>query len=209
MSRALLATLIIAALPALAIAEDTFEQKAAAARKVVNLDEVIWALTATCSAGDDTQQRQCRQVRDARAKAEVGATLLVEADPEAFELGAYSAAKKSLTLQLSSCVRCAGLQIDGKPFRVRGAAALLYDNARQFPDEAAARAYGESVKGSRVQMVIQIADRKRWQTAGKDGLLVDVLAWRVFVPCTGAVLIASPASGAVEPDRKACPRPTK
>ncbi|MBA3453886.1 MAG: hypothetical protein H0T42_12395 [Deltaproteobacteria bacterium] len=101
------------------------------------------------------------------------------------------------------------MQIEGKPFRVKGAAALLYDNARQFADEAAAKAYGDSVKGSRVQMVIKIADRKRWQLAGKDGLLVDVLAWRVIVPCTGAVLIASPASGAVEPDRKACPRPTK
>ena len=88
-------------------------------------------------------------------------------------------------------------------------APLLYDNARQFPDEAAAKSYAESVKGSRVQMVIKISDRKRSTIGGKEGLLVDVLAWRVFVPCTGAVLIASPASGAVEPDRKACARPAK
>lgn len=219
MNRAVLSTFVIAALAAPAIADATFEQQAAAARKVANLDEVVWALFAPCTQGDDVQQRQCRLVRDARAKTELGATMLVDADPDAFELGAFSTAKKSLTLQLTSCIRCAGMQIEGKPFHVTGAAArveggklktpLLYDNARQFPDEAAAKSYAESVKGARVQMVIKLADRKRWQVGGKDGLLVDVLAWRVVMPCTGAVLIASPASGAVEPDRKACAAPTK
>ena len=219
MNRAVLSTFVIAALGAPAIADGTFEQQAAAARKVANLDEVVWALFAPCTQGDEVQQRQCRLVRDARAKTELGATMLVDADPGAFELGAYSSATKSLTLSLTSCIRCAGMQIEGKPFHVTGAAArveggkvktaVLYDNARQFPDEAAAKSYAESVKGARVQMVIKLVDRKRWQVGGQDGLLVDVLAWRVVVPCTGAVLIASPASGAVEPDRKACASPTK
>lgn len=219
MNRAVLSTVLIAGLATPALAESTFEQLAAAARKTANLDEVVWALITPCTQGDEVQQRQCRLVRDARAKTEIGATLFVEADPEAFTLGAFSAAKKSVTLQLTSCIRCAGMQVEGKPFYVTGAAAradggklttpLLYDNARQFPDDAAAATYAESVKGSRVQMVIKISDRKRWQVGGKDGLLVDVLAWRVVVPCTGTVLIASPASGAVEPDRKACPSPSR
>ena len=219
MNRAILFTFLIAALAAPANADDTFEQQAAAARKVANLDKVIWALVAPCSQGDEVQQRQCRLVRDARAKTEIGATLLVDADPEAFTLGAFSAAKKSIALQLTSCIRCSGVQVEGKLFHVTGAAArveggklttaVLYDNARQFPDEAAAKTYADSVKGSRVHMVIKIADRKKWQVGGKEGLLVDVLAWRVFVPCTGAVLIASPASGAVEPDKKACARPAR
>lgn len=219
MNRAVLSTLLVAALGSAAFAETTFEQQAAAARKTANLDEVIWALITPCTQGDEVQQRQCRLVRDARAKTEISATLLVEADPEAFTLGAFSAAKKSVTLQLTSCIRCTGMQIDGKPFHVTGAAARvdggklttppLYDNARQFPDEAAATTYADSVKGARVQMVIKIPDRKRWQVGGKDGLLVDVLAWRVVVPCTGTVLISSPASGAVEPDRKACPPPSR
>ena len=219
MSRAVLATMMIAALPALAIADDTFEQKAAAARKVVNLDEVVWALTAPCTWGDEVQQRQCRLVRDARAKVEIGATLLIDADPTAFEVGPYSTAKKSVPLQLSSCIRCTGVAIADKTFYVTGVTPrvegnvvktpFLYDTARQFSDEAAAKAYATSVKGSRVQMVIKVPDRKRWQVGGKDGLVVDVLAWRVVTPCTGAVLIASPASGPAEPDRKACPVPTK
>jgi hypothetical protein len=215
--RIVLASFLIAALPARAIADDTFEQKAAAARKVANLDEVIWSLFATCSQGDEVQQRQCRLVRDARARAELGATLLVEAEPAAFTLGSFDAAKKSVSLRLSSCIRCAGIQIDGKAFLVTGATprvdggklstALLYDTARAFPDESAAKKYIESVKGSRVQMVIKISDRKRWEVGGKSGLLVEVLAWRVVSPCTGTVLIASPASGAVEPDRTACAAP--
>lgn len=225
MIRAVLAILLVAALSAHAIAEDTFEQKAAAARKVTHLDEVLWSLFASCTQGDEVQQRQCRLVRDARAQAEVGATLLVDADPGAFELGSFDATKKSVSLALSSCIRCSGVQIDGKPLNVTGAAPriesgklrtpLLYDNARAFPDESAANKYVESVKGSRVQMVIRVLDRKRWDVGGKSGLVVEVVAWRVVSPCTGAVLISSPASGAVEPDRKACaapatpPTPTK
>jgi len=219
MIRTALAMIMVAALGAPALADDTFEQKAAAARPVFNLDEVLWALTAPCDKGDEVQQRQCRLVRDARAKTEIGATLLVDADPEALEIGAFSAAKKSLTLQVSSCVRCKPMQIDGKPLHITGAAprsedgklktTWLYDNSRQFADEAAAKAWVATLDGSRVQMVIKISDRKRWQVGGKDGLLVDVLAWRVITPCSGAVVIASPASGNAEPDKKSCPVPMK
>lgn len=207
----------IVALGGPAIADDTFEQKAASARAVYNLDEVLWALTAGCVKGDEIQQRQCRLVRDARAKTEVGATLLVDADPEALELGTFSAAKKSLTFQLSSCVRCKPLEIDGKALHITGAAPRvddgklktpwLYDNSRQFADEAAAKAWVATLDGSRVQMVIKVSDRKRWQVGGKDGLLVDVLAWRVITPCSGAVVIASAPSGNAEPDKKSCPAP--
>ncbi len=219
MTRAGLATLLVAAFVAPALADDTFEQKAASARSVRNVDEIAWALTAACDKGDDTQQRQCRLVRDARAKTELGATLLVDADPAALEIGAFSTAKKSLTLQLSSCIRCTPMQIDGKPLHLTGAAprieggklrtSWLYDNTRQFADEMAAKAWVATLEGARVQMVIRVPDRKRWQVGGKDGLLVDVIAWRVIIPCTGVVVIASPASGTAEPDRKACPAPTK
>jgi len=219
MIRAGLATFLLAALAVPAIADDTFEQKAASARSVRNLDEVVWALTAACDKGDDTQQRQCRQVRDARAKTELGATLLVDAEPGALEIGAFSTAKRSLTLQLSSCIRCTPMQIDGKPLHLTGAAprveggklrtSWLYDNTRQFPDETAAKAWVASLAGARVQMVIRVPDRKRWQVGGKDGMQVDVLAWRVIDPCTGVVVIASPASSNAEPDRKSCAAATK
>ena len=218
MNRAVLATFLIAALPAYTMAGDTFEQKAQTARKVANLDEVVWSLVATCTQGDEVQQRQCRLVRDARATTEIGATLLVEAESGAFQLRKFDTAKKSLSLQLYSCIRCTGMEIDGKLFHVTGATPLvdggklrtplLYDNARPFPDEAAAKAYVAATKGARVQMVIKLPDRKRWQVGGKDGLLASVLAWRVITPCTGVVLIASPESGSAEPDRKACAAPT-
>lgn len=213
--RALLAMLTLAGLPTLAIAEDTFETKAATATRAGSLDEAVWSLITPCDRGDDVQQRQCRVVRDARAKTVLGATLLVEADAEAFEIGPWSAAKKSVPVQLTSCVRCSGgMTIDGKPWHITGAAPrveggkvrtpFLYDNARQFSDEAAAKAWLKTLKNMRVEMVVKVPDRRRWAVGGKDGLLVDVLAYRVITPCNGNVVIASPASSNVAPDRKAC-----
>jgi hypothetical protein len=213
--RAILSLVALAAMPSLAIADDTFETKAATATKVGALDEVVWSLTTPCDKGDDVQQRQCRLLRDARVKSVLGATLLVEADAEAFELGPWSGAKKSVSVQLTSCVRCSGgMRIEGKPWHITGAAPrveggkvrtpLLYDSSRQFSDEAAAKAWLKTLKNTRVEMVIKIPDRRRWLVGGKEGLLVDVLAYRVVTPCNGNVVIANPASANVSPDRKAC-----
>ena len=126
--------------------------------------------------------------------------------PTAFELGTFSAAKKSLTLQLSSCVRCTPLEIDGKALHITGAAPRVDDGKRQdavalrqqrgsSPTRPPRRLGSRRSTDARVQMVIKVSDRKRWQVGGKDGLLVDVLAWRVITPCTGAVVIASRAVG--------------
>lgn len=86
--------------------------------------------------------------------------------------------------------------------KVRGAA--LYDNARQFSDEASASAWIKSIKNARVQMVLKVPDKRRWQVGGKDGLLLDVIGYRVISPCDGGIVLASPASNPVPADRKAC-----
>ena len=105
----------------IAHADDTFEAKAANAQRIRHLENVVWALTAPCDAGDDTQQRQCR-TRATRAQAElIGTTLLVDADIDAFDVGAWSAQKKSVPVTLSSCIRCGGVDLDGKTWFIVGA----------------------------------------------------------------------------------------
>src|ERR1700690_1961988 len=86
-----------------AAAEDSFETKAAGAVRIHRIENVVWAFTAPCDTGDEVQQRQCRQVRDARASELLHATLLVDADADAFDVGAWDPKKKSVPLALSAC----------------------------------------------------------------------------------------------------------
>lgn len=205
---------VLASAPAVATADDTFEARAAGATAVARLDELVWALTAACDRGDEIAQRQCRLLRDARAAAYRGAPLLVEADPGAFVVGAWDAAKKSVTLQLSGCVRCAGIEVGGirwyltgGPARVEAGAVAtpwLYDRAQPFSDEGAGKRWIQTLASARVHMVVKLAAQPRWQAGGKTGIGVDVLAWRVVTPCDGGVVIASPRSGPVAADRGAC-----
>lgn len=195
---------------------DTFESRATSALRVRHLDDVVWAFTATCDKGDEVQQRQCRHLRDERAHAFAGATLLIDADADAFEVGRYDTQKKSIPVTLSACIRCrtAGLSIDGTPWFVTGQpprveggkvrTGKLYDTARRFSDEASAVAWAKSLKGVRVELLAKLPEKRRWQVSGKDGLLLDVIGYRVIAACDGTVVIANPPSAGVPADRKAC-----
>jgi hypothetical protein len=200
-------------------ADDTFEAKATGAQRLNRIEGLVWAFTASCDAGDDTQQRQCRRVRDTRAAELAGATLLVDADKDAFDVGAWSAQKKSVPMTLSSCIRCAGVEIDGKTYFViaakEGAQAprlkggkletgLLHDNAKPLPDEAAAKAFAKAVGNSRVQLLVKVPAKPKTVVDGKPVVALDLVGYRVFSPCDGSVVIASPASGPAEADKKQC-----
>jgi len=204
--RAQVVAVALVLFPALALADNTFEQRAAQAKRLVHLDEVLWAATASCDKGDDTLQRQCRRVRQATLDAHAGALVLVDGEPDAFEIGAWNAAKKSLPLRLAACVRCKPVDVDGKKLRVAPAkTAALYDNAKQFPDEPAAVAWAKLAKAHRVELLVKLPD-KRWPLAGGT-LTVDVVGYRVIAVCDGSILAASPPSQPVTPDKKACAVP--
>ena len=205
---------LVLAASTVARADDTFERKANAAVPVNSFEDVVWALTAPCDKGDELHQRQCRLIRDTRAKQLTGATLLVDAEPGAFVAGPWNPAKRSVPLVLEACIRCGGVQVDGRTWHLTGStahmngtklsAAALYDNARPFPDEARAKKWIAGVKAARTQMVLKVPDKRRWLVGGNDGLLFEVLAWRVVQPCTGEVVISSLPSGPAEKDRAAC-----
>jgi len=200
-------------------ASDTFETKAQTAQRLHRVEGLVWALTAACDAGDDVQQRQCRQVRDARAKELATGTWLVDADADGFDVGPWNKQKKSVSIALDACVRCAGVDVDGKTWYVTGVVpgatphfeggrlrpGELLDNGRAFNEEAVAEAWVHAVSKVRVELVVKLAAKPQWTESGKNGIALDVLAYRVYTPCDGAIIASSPSSSPVEADKKACP----
>lgn len=206
-----LAIVLVCASATPAVADDIY----ATATKVQRVEDVVWALTASCANhGDDTQQRQCRQLRDARLKEVTSQTMLVEGDATAFNVGALDAAKKSAQVSLSACVYCSPITVEGKNYVVFGGSAkvvegalkppMLHDATQTFADAKEHTAWKKKVAAARVDLVVKVPDKKVWTVGGKSGLTFDIVGYRVVVPCTGEVVIAKPASMPVEPDKKAC-----
>ncbi len=219
----LLASGLVVAGGSLAAADDTFEAKASGAVRVAQIDDLVWALTTPCDKGDDTQQRQCRRLRDTRAAQLANATLILDADRDAFAFGAWSPQKKSAPMTLSACIKCSGVKVDGQTWFVVGSkegnpaprfeggklkAGMLYENARTFPDEASARKFAAGAAGAKVQLIVKVPPKAKWTDAGKHGLSLDVLGYRVFSPCDGSVVVSSPKAAGGEVDKKACAQMT-
>jgi hypothetical protein len=203
----------------LAAADDTFESKSAGAVRVARLDDLVWALTTPCDKGDDTQQRQCRRLRDTRAGQLANATLIVDADRDSFAVGAWSPQKKSSPITLSACIKCSGVQVDGQTWFVVGSkegnpaprfdggklkVGLLQETSRTFADEAAARKFAGGVANAKVQLIVKVPPKAKWTDAGKQGLALDVLGYRVYSPCDGSVVVSSPKAAGGDIDKKAC-----
>ncbi len=173
------------------------------AQRVRRIENVVWALTAPCDQGDDTQHRQCKHVRDARAQELAGSTLLVDGDADAFDIGAYDAKKKSIALTLSSCIRCAGVDLDGKSWVVTGGSKKLYDNARAFSDEATAKAWLKAVGSPKVQLLVKVPP-KAVDGPNAKTVTLDIVGYRVYSPCDGTIIASSPQSGSLPADKQAC-----
>ena len=202
--------------PAVAAAE-TFDELAAKASRVSRLDDVVWAFAGTCERGDEIQKRQCRLVRDRRAAELAGATLLVDGERAALELSKWNPQRRSLAVAVVACIRCGGLEVEGKPWYIVGAAGtaprfdggklrapLLHEATRMFADEAKATAWTSSLANARVQLVVRVPAQPKWTAGGKQGLAFEILGFRVVSPCHGEVVAAKPESAPVAPDPKAC-----
>jgi len=122
----------------------------------------------------------------------------------------------SVSLTLTACIRCLGVELDGKTWFVVGAGvtprfennrlkvATLHDNARTFADEVAAKSWLRGVSNVHVELVVKIPAKPRWSDAGRNGIVLDVIGYRVYTPCDGNILLSSPISGTAEPDKKQC-----
>jgi hypothetical protein len=207
--------LLAVLVPGVAAAQ-SFDDIAAKATRVSRLDDVVWAFTGACERGDEIHKRQCRLVRDQRAKELGGATLLVEGDRAALDIAKWNPQRRSLAVALTACIRCEGIEVEGKKWFVVGSGAqprfeggklrvaALHGSTRLFDDEAKATAWTSSLANARVQYVVRVPSQPVWTQAGKRGVSLEILGFRVIAPCHGEVVLAKPESQPVAADPKAC-----
>jgi hypothetical protein len=180
---------------------------------------VLWSLNASCEAGDDLEQRQCKAIKVARAKKVAGRSFIVPGDASAFVVGAWDAKKKAVPLMLSGCVACAEpISIAGKPLYVvsnkaaptfKGsvaAAATIHETTRQFKSEEEALKWRtEVVPRLKTEFVVTIAgENAKWKRESKEGIAVAIVGFRVYDPCDGKIVCASPKSSRAAVDKVAC-----
>jgi len=179
---------------------------------------LVWSLTASCDQGDALAQRQCRAIKVARAGRFGSKRFLVHGDAAAFTVGAFDAKKSSAPVAVSGCIACVEPVAVGEhafyivakkaPPTFDGAvarAALLHESARTFKDDAASVQWRTSVVPRLItELVVEIPENAAWKKDGKDGLAVEIVGFRVFDPCDGEIVVASPKSERAGVDKAAC-----
>lgn len=189
------------------------------------LPALFWAQSASCDRlGDDMLRRQCRGIRLVRGVAASAKTFLVRADATALEAGAWDAARAAVPLALRGCLACKEpIEVAGERRYVvtRGgvavdasgvAAAPVYRGLRRVDDEpAAAEVKAHIVPRLRAELIVRPTPKpETWTQAGRSGYFVELVGYRLYDPCDGSVLAASPMSVSAEVDGSTCEgeRPT-
>ena len=206
---------------------EPFDEVAATATPLRDVASLVWSLTASCNDGDDVAKRQCRLVRDNLSSQVRGKVLLVDvAGDQAFEVGAWDAAKKSTPLTLRGCISCDGIDVEGQHWSVFGAMPhpppaahkgkasttdhhgpqIIHSTSRIFRDEAAALAFRtQVVPRLRTQLLVKVPVGEVVTTVGDThSITVEVVGFRVFDECEGSLIASNPLSGPGPIDKKAC-----
>jgi hypothetical protein len=118
---------------------------------------------------------------------------------------------------VNGCVHCAGVDVDGKTWRIVGGAGArldggklrggtLYDNAKPFADEAAAAAWLKTLVGARFELLVKAGKRSQIGGTGAsmDAIAVDIVAWRIVNICDGSIVLSSVPSSGGDPDKVVC-----
>ena len=206
----------LAAAPA-AADDATFDGLATSAQRLTTADlqGAAWALTATCGDGDSPTQRLCKAVRDRRAATLRAGTYLVDAERGAFQVAPWDPDAQASLLELRGCVACVtpigGLYVVASkaPPNFNGdvaTAASLHQGVRSFATQAAADRWAAIAADARAQFIVRIGGDHAG-LADLDGhrvLGVEVLGYRVYQPCDGAIVCASPKAAAVAGDPSTC-----
>lgn len=182
------------------------------------LGALFWSQEVSCGkAGGELEKRQCEAVRDARKRSIAGATYLTQAEPGSVSVGSFDAKTKSLSLTVRACLACAKpvdagttplVIIGGAPTPDHGkivSAPLTTAHVTLASPTAAKKFSTEVAPRLRTEILFQLGDKPaRWKAGGAQGYKVTIAGYRVVDPCTGAVYAASPKSGTVAPDKRAC-----
>jgi len=184
---------------------DGFDEKAEAATPLhdaKSMTALFWSQGAGCSSmKNDLLKRQCQGVRNQRQRRISGATYIVEVGAEAIEI-ATDPKKMSVEVSLRSCLWCGseGPMVLGKGAHKMNAgqvsAAIVGSKTKMFKKGAGATHWGSYVAPRlRGQLLVKVpASVEQFKEGGRKGYKVQVVGYRLYDPCQGDVLAASPAS---------------
>jgi len=201
----------------------SFDDVASGAEEIRNpaaLAALFWAQSANCaSLQNDLAKRQCDGIRKARLSQIAASTYLVEGDAAALAVGVYDAAKQGLPITVNSCLACAeSIDLDGAKRFVVGANGAVaaeglvvkgpqaHSGLRKFKTaDAAAKWIEHAVPRLRTQFVVRVPAKVASWTKGKfAGFKVDVVGFRVYDPCNGKIVAASPKARSLRADKRYC-----
>jgi hypothetical protein len=212
------AGIMLATTPAFAGPFDDLAAKAQKIQAGPALAALFWAQTASCkNAGDDFQRRQCEGVKDARGRTSAGMTFLIV--PEgAVTHGAWDKNKTGVGISVRGCLACkdpvdvggerryvttkGNTSIQGGQLRGPEIHKGLYKAATA---EAAERFTKVVFPRLVTELLFKVPARAdAWTEGGARGYAVELVGVRVYDPCDGTVVHATPASDKLAPDPTAC-----
>jgi len=215
----LVCAVIVVASPARA---DSFDDAVAKAKEIdaKDLAVVLWASGGECpDARNDSDRLACREVAKAVAARSATKSYYLSTKPSV-TAGAYNKRKRSMPIEVGSCLFCDGLDIGGgKKLMVVGRldpskgleplrqTTLLFggrDEAKTWVKESFPRLVGEF-------LFTIPANLERFDSSGHQGAFVTITSYRVYDPCTGKIAVSQPKLADVPANPKACgpsPEPT-
>jgi hypothetical protein len=221
-STALAAIVVVVSALAGTARADKYQELAAKSSVLPGAEDIaglFWSTTVDCSkAGDDLARRQCEGVRQSRADAAASGQFVVAGDALSFWVGEWDAKKSGLPIAVYGCIACgqaadlAGQQrfltikgdVKVEASGVRGP--VLHKALRKFKSEADAKKWKDTVVPRlRAQFIVKLpAKPSEWQAGAARGFAVEMVGFRVWDPCDGAMVCSEPPSAQEKADRAAC-----
>lgn len=202
---ALFPLLVLVLVPAgNAAADDDFDRSVAKAQQVSKQDvaALLWAYDGSCpEARDAADRRACTEVAKSLRERIAGRTYYLGRRPASVSAGQFDERKRSVKVELDACLFCEDMKIGSTPVLVagrRGKHAKLRPlrvTSLVFEDAEEAAAWE---KQSLPRLVSEVLVRfpvppVRFREGDTDGVLLDVLSYRIYDRCTGKVQISEPA----------------
>jgi hypothetical protein len=197
----------------------TLAKDAIEVRSTKALGALFWSRHVNCEKeSTDLARRQCRGLKSARVAQHKNQTYLVRGDIRAFGTLKYKPKVRSIEIYVRECIACTqGVSVDGKTRYIIGRRGLpkvsggsivpprLHTTNRTFKNQAAATKWRDNVAPRlRTDFLIQLEGSKPWKTGDVSGYQVKILGFRVYDPCDGGIICATPPSRGLQPNKRAC-----